>query len=64
MEKELLTVGDLGAYLSIGRTTVFKLIKQGFPHVRIGKRILFRKADVDAWVEARIVNPRPKKKSG
>jgi excisionase family DNA binding protein len=63
MDKELLTIDDLRTYLSIGRTTVFKLIKQGFPHVRIGKKILFRQADIDAWIEARVINPRPKKKA-
>ena len=44
------------------RTTMFKLIKDGFPHARIGKKLIFRKADVDAWIEARVVKPRPKKK--
>lgn len=42
-------------YLSIGsRTTMYRLIRDGFPHGKIGKKLVFRKADVDAWVEAQI----------
>lgn len=42
---------------------MFKLIKEGFPHARIGKKLIFRQVDVDAWIEARAVNPRSKTKA-
>jgi excisionase family DNA binding protein len=58
------TIQDVMEYLQVrSRTTMFKLLKDGFPHARVGKKLIFRKADVDAWIEARIINPRPKKKS-
>jgi excisionase family DNA binding protein len=52
---ELMTVEGLMDYLCIGRTTVFRLLKDGFPHARIGKRILFRKTDVDGYIEKHTV---------
>lgn len=56
-------VEEVMEYLQIGsRTTMFKLLKQGFPHGKIGKRLVFRKDDIDAWVEAQIVS-KPKKNS-
>jgi excisionase family DNA binding protein len=57
------TMQDVMEYLQVrSRTTMFKLLKDGFPHARVGKKLIFRKADVDAWIEARVVNPLPKKK--
>ena len=58
------TIQDVMEYLQVrSRTTMFKLLKDGFPHARIGKKLIFRKADVDAWIEARVVKPRPGKKA-
>ena len=52
-------------YLQIrSRTTMFKLLKDGFPHARFGKKLIFRQSDVDAWVEAHIVKPGKRKRSG
>jgi predicted DNA-binding transcriptional regulator AlpA len=51
-------------YLQIrSRTTMFKLLKDGFPHAKVGKKLIFRQSDVDAWLESRVINPRPKKKA-
>jgi excisionase family DNA binding protein len=52
-------------YLQIrSRTTMFKLLKEGFPHARFGRKLIFRQSDVDAWVEAHIVTSAKKRKSG
>ena len=57
------TMQDVMEYLQVrSRTTMFKLLKDGFPHARVGKKLIFSKANVDAWIEARVVNPLPKKK--
>lgn len=54
MEKELLSQADLLEYLQIGRTTLFKLLKNNeIPHIRLGRKILYRKADIDAWLETK-----------
>lgn len=65
MQSPFWTIQDVMEYLQVrSRTTMFKLLKEGFPHARIGKKLIFRKADIDAWIEARVVKPRPKKRSG
>ena len=52
MEKKLLTVNELAEYLSIGRNKTLDLMHtDGFPIVRIGRRILANKAMVDSWVD-------------
>jgi len=55
MDKTYLTKKDLMGYLSISKATVEKLMKQGLPHVKLERRVLFRRADVDKWLESKIV---------
>ena len=46
-----LSVNELCKYLGISRTTVWYLRKDGgLPFFRAGRRILFRKSDVDEWI--------------
>ncbi len=48
MEK-LLTPPEAWAYLQIGRTSLYRLVKQGkLPVIRVGKLLRFRKEDLDA----------------
>jgi predicted DNA-binding transcriptional regulator AlpA len=48
-------------YLGIkSRTTMFKLLKDGFPHAKIRRKLIFRQSDIDAWIEARSVKPKKK----
>ncbi len=62
MPTPLWSIKDVMEYLQIrSRTTMFKLLKDGFPHAKVGKKLIFRQSDVDAWLEDRIVKPRPKK---
>lgn len=39
---------------------MFKLLKEGFPHAKIGRKLIFRQSDVDAWIEAKVVRPKKK----
>jgi excisionase family DNA binding protein len=56
MEKAFLTKKELGEYLSISHGTVDKLMAtKQIPFIKVGKKVLFRKADVDRWVESKIV---------
>ena len=65
MPTPLWSIKDVMEYLQIrSRTTMFKLLKDGFPHARIGKKLIFRQSDVDAWIQAHIVKLDKKKKSG
>jgi len=55
METEYLSMKELMAYLKISRTTVSRLMRQGLPHIKLDRRVLFRRADVDRWLESKIV---------
>ncbi len=47
-----LKVTELCDYLSVSDETIYRWIKgNGLPAHRIGKRWMFRKAEVDLWVE-------------
>lgn len=55
------TISEVMEYLGIkSRTTMFKLLKDGFPHAKIGRKLIFRQSDIDAWIEARSVKPKKK----
>jgi len=50
-------IEDVMEYLQIhSRTTMYKLLKEGFPHAKIGKKLIFRPQDVDAWLEQKITS--------
>jgi len=50
-------IEDVMDYLQIrSRTTMYKLLKEGFPHARIGKKLIFREKDVDEWLDQKITS--------
>ena len=52
IEKRLLTVKEACEYLRIGRSTLYRHIKQGkIKPVKIGKRTLIDKNDLDRLIE-------------
>jgi len=53
MTTEYLSKKDLMAYLKISRTTVDGLMKEGLPHIKLKRRVLFRREDVDAFLETK-----------
>jgi excisionase family DNA binding protein len=55
-EKEFLTKRDILEYLPISRSTLERTIMKEVPHIRIGKKILFRKSDIDAYLKKKTVN--------
>jgi excisionase family DNA binding protein len=55
MESEYLTKKELLAYLKVSRTIIEKLMRQGLPHIKLDRRVLFRKADVDKFMESKLV---------
>lgn len=53
VEQVLLSADELKIYLSVGRSTAYRLLNQeDFPTVRIGRRLLAKKEDVDKWIDA------------
>ena len=45
------TAEDVGRYLQVSSDTIYRWIeKKGMPAKRIGKKWLFKKAEIDAWI--------------
>ena len=50
-EPILLSIEDTMHVLGLGRTTVHALVKSGeLPAVKIGRRVMIRRADIEAFV--------------
>ena len=44
-----------GGYLNVSVAGFYQMIKRyGLPHFRIGRRLKFRKVDIDKWIESRL----------
>jgi excisionase family DNA binding protein len=59
---QLMSIGDLAAYLGDSKRTIYKYIAGGDcpPYIRISaKNIKFDRADVDAWLESKKIHPGP-----
>ena len=51
----LMTREEVMQYLRIGRGTLLKLMRKGeIPFARLERKLLFRKSDIDGFIEARI----------
>jgi excisionase family DNA binding protein len=57
MEKKiLLTKKDVQEYLHISHETLQRLMrKNAFPYIKMERKVLFKKEDIDAYLEAHIV---------
>ena len=50
----ILDIQQVSSYLRVGKSTVWKLIKEeGLPSCKIGRRRLFKEDDLDAWLKAK-----------
>ena len=54
-DEKLLTQKEAMSYLRISLETLAKLRREGLPFVKLGKKVLFKKSDLDAFIEARTV---------
>lgn len=53
MEERWLTVDDISKYLNISNETIYKWIeKRGMPAHKVGRRWMFKRAQIDEWIEA------------
>jgi excisionase family DNA binding protein len=56
---KLLSVSEVAEFLGIRKTTVYKYVmRQRIPHVKIGARLLFDQARIEAWVKEQSREPR------
>jgi excisionase family DNA binding protein len=55
---ELLTVAEVADMLRVSTMTVYRLIRTGeLPAVRVGRSYRVKRADLDAYLEAQVVEP-------
>jgi len=51
MPAEIMTVGELAAYLKLDRQTIYRKFRRGeLPGVKIGKAIRFKRDVIDGWL--------------
>ena len=55
MNVEYLTKQEVAQYMRVSLATLERLMRQGLPYVKLERRVLFRKADVDRWLGSKIV---------
>jgi excisionase family DNA binding protein len=59
LSEPLLTADDVASLLRVPRSTVYELTRsRRLPHIKIGRRTLFARRDLDAWIVASRVMPR------
>ena len=62
---QLMSIEDLAVYFGDSKRTIYKYIASGDcpPYIKIStKNIKFDRADVDAWLESKKVDPKPRRK--
>jgi excisionase family DNA binding protein len=52
MEKELFTEEELCKWLTISRSTLWRLRKEGLPYIKVGNLTRYDKDDVLAWLKS------------
>jgi len=55
-EDRLLTKKEVLEYLRVSRATLDRSLMKEIPYIKLGKRVLFRKSDIDAYLEKKTVN--------
>lgn len=54
-ENDVLTIEQVGDFMHIGRSTVWKMIKQeGLPSFKVGRRRLVQVRSLNEWIENRM----------
>lgn len=60
MEPTLLSTDEAAAYIGVSPHTLelWRSAKRyGIPYIKLGRRVKYRKAALDAWLESRTVTP-------
>ena len=49
---EIMTIGELTAFLKIPKSTLYKLVREGqIPSQKVGRHWRFRKETIDRWLD-------------
>ena len=58
--KDVMTADQVAEFLGVDRNTVYDFASRGvIPHQRLGKRLLFRRGAVVAWLDTSLCNATP-----
>lgn len=56
-EKKLLTKQEAIEYLRISMNTLYRLMKSGeLPYIKLERKVLFKKEDIDKFIESKRVD--------
>jgi excisionase family DNA binding protein len=56
MEKDLMTKAEVMAFLRISKQTLDKIMKaRDIPFFKLKRKVLFRKSEIDRWLESKRV---------
>ncbi|USL33990.1 helix-turn-helix domain-containing protein [Priestia megaterium] len=51
MDKQTISVKEAAAYMGISKDLIYQLVRENkMPHLRLSRRILFRKEALDRWL--------------
>jgi excisionase family DNA binding protein len=51
MERQTINVQEAAAFIGVSKDLVYQLVRQkDIPHLKVGKRILFRKESLERWM--------------
>lgn len=53
-----MTKTECQEYLRIGKSSLEKLVKAGLPRIKLCRKVIFRKKDVDTWLEKKVQRKR------
>ncbi|HUT08645.1 MAG TPA: helix-turn-helix domain-containing protein [Candidatus Latescibacteria bacterium] len=48
---EILTIGDLAKELQVSESTIFRWLRAGLPHIKIGRLVRFKKDRVEKYLD-------------
>lgn len=58
--RDVMTADEVAEFLGVDRNTVYDFASRGvIPHQRLGKRLLFRRGAVVAWLDTSLCNATP-----
>jgi excisionase family DNA binding protein len=58
--RDVMTADEVAEFLGVDRNTVYDFASRGvIPHQRLGKRLLFRRGAVVAWLDTSLCDRRP-----
>ncbi|WP_374187294.1 helix-turn-helix domain-containing protein [Priestia aryabhattai] len=51
MNRQTVTVKEASTYIGVSKDLIYQLVKENkLPHLKLGRRILFRKNSLDTWM--------------